>query len=147
MAIFAFYFFYTGNELYFCFVFFYDKNRLQSSQYVAAEQCCYCSATVPFESPEVAFCKGVGQGHKLVRCAASMEICPITPTWFCACCHRRVSRLAPGTLFALPTYPSLDFETSTESCALNVSPKPLCPFCGILLQRLLPGFLLSASPV
>ncbi|PON71979.1 WD repeat containing protein [Parasponia andersonii] len=123
------------------------KKRLQSSGYVATEQCCYCSAPVPFESPEVAFCQGVGQGHKLIRCAVSMEICPITPTWFCTCCHRRISRMAPETLFALPGYPSLDFESSTESCTSNVTPKPLCPFCGILLQRLLPDFLLSASPV
>lgn len=131
----------THNNLYFSLM-----NRLRASEYVATEHCCYCSASVPFESPEVAFCQGVGQAHKLARCAVSMELCPTTPVWFCTCCHRRVYRLAPETLFALPGYP-LDFKSSTESSDSNVSSKPLCPFCGILLQRLQPEFLLSASPV
>ncbi|EXB78396.1 hypothetical protein L484_003258 [Morus notabilis] len=117
-----------------------------SSECAATEQCCYCSAPVPFESPEVAFCQGVDQRHKLARCAVSMEICPTTPIWFCSCCHRQVYRLAPETLFTLLGYPS-DFKSSAESSDSNVSSKPLCPFCGILLQRLQPDFLLSASPV
>ncbi|CAL5412635.1 unnamed protein product [Camellia sinensis] len=43
-------------------------------------QCSYCSAPVPFESTEYAFCRGVNcsdgvsQRHKLFRCAASMQI-------------------------------------------------------------------------
>lgn len=119
------------------------NNRLQSR----TEKCSYCSASVPFETPEVAFCKGLGEGgHKLARCAASMEICPPTPLWFCMCCHRQVFRLPPETLFNLVGYP-LDFMSSTESSAANISSNPLCPFCGILLQRLQPDFLLSASPV
>ncbi|XP_062119983.1 uncharacterized protein LOC133834398 [Humulus lupulus] len=121
------------------------EKRLQSRENATEEKCCYCSAPVPFKSPEFAHCQGNGQGHKLARCAVSMEICPITPTWFCICCHRRTSTLPPETLFALPGYPSLDFESPTA--LNNASPKPLCPFCGILLQRQLPDFLLSASPV
>ena len=124
---------------------FNERNRLQSSEYVATERCCYCSASVPFESLEVAFCLGVGRSHKLARCAVSMNICPPTPTWFCMCCHRRVFKLSPVTLFTLSNYP-LDLNSTTESSTL-VSSKPLCPFCGILLQRLQPDFLLSASPV
>ncbi|XP_021802598.1 uncharacterized protein LOC110746665 [Prunus avium] len=121
-----------------------QEGRLQSSKYLAAEKCSYCSASVPFESPEVAFCQG--RGHKLVRCAISMVVCPTTPTWFCICCHRRAFKLAPETLFAIPGYPFNFKSLTTSSSMLEVSLKPLCPFCGILLQRLQPDFLLSASP-
>ncbi|XP_021833945.1 uncharacterized protein LOC110773731 [Prunus avium] len=121
-----------------------QEGRLQSSKYLAAEKCSYCSASVPFESPEVAFCRG--KGHKLVRCAISMVVCPTTPTWFCICCHRRAFKLAPETLFAIPGYPFNFKSLTTSSSVLEVSLKPLCPFCGILLQRLQPDFLLSASP-
>ncbi|KAM5569686.1 hypothetical protein ABKV19_016944 [Rosa sericea] len=99
------------------------EQRLQLSNSIAAEKCSYCLASVPFESPEVAFCS---KGHKLARCAVSMVVCPTTPIWFCMCCHRRALKMAPETLFAIPG--------------------PQCPFCGILLQRLQPDFLLSASP-
>lgn len=98
--------------------------RLQSSNSIAEEKCSYCLASVPFESPEVAFCQG--KGHKLARCAVSMVVCPTTPLWFCMCCHRRAFKLAPEKLFVIPG--------------------PQCPFCGILLQRLQPDFLLSSSP-
>nr|XP_011462837.1 PREDICTED: uncharacterized protein LOC101299663 isoform X2 [Fragaria vesca subsp. vesca] len=98
------------------------EQRLSSNS-IAGEKCSYCSASVPFESPEVAFCS---EGHKLARCAVSMVVCPTTPIWFCMCCHRRALKLAPETLFVIPG--------------------PQCPFCGILLQRLQPDFLLSASP-
>ncbi|XP_060675543.1 uncharacterized protein LOC107404763 isoform X2 [Ziziphus jujuba] len=118
------------------------KERLQLSGNASTEKCSYCSSSVPFESSEVAFCQGVGHGHKLARCAVSMEVCPLTPLWFCMSCHRQVFRLPPETLFALPEYP-VDFKSS----ATNICSKPLCPFCGILLQRLQPDFLLSASPV
>ncbi|RVW89056.1 hypothetical protein CK203_029326 [Vitis vinifera] len=91
-----------------------DKRKLHSvCEYVAGEQCSYCSACVPFESPEIAFCQGakcsggVGQSHKLARCAVCMQI-------------------------------STGFKSSTESCTLNSFSKPFCPFCGILLQRLQP---------
>ncbi|XP_018506757.2 uncharacterized protein LOC103962612 [Pyrus x bretschneideri] len=117
--------------------------RFGSSKCIAAEMCSYCLASVPFESPEVAFCSG--KGHKLVRCSISMEICPTTPTWFCTCCHRRASKSAPATLFATPGLP-LNFKSLAASPLLELSLKPLCPFCGILLQRLQPDFLLSASP-
>lgn len=121
----------------------YSNNRHQSGKSVAAEKCSYCLAPVPFESPDVALCQG--KGHKLARCAISMEVCPTTPTWFCTCCHRRASKLAPETLFAILGYP-LNFKSLTTSPPLEVSLKPLCPFCGILLQRQQPDFLLSASP-
>ncbi|KAK7818749.1 hypothetical protein CFP56_041101, partial [Quercus suber] len=128
------------------------EKRLEYSEHEAAEQCSYCSASVPFESPEVGFCRGVesdsgtGQSHRLPRCAVSMQVCPTTPLWFCICCNRWGSRLAPETLFSMSEYP-LDFKSSTESSVLEVPSKPLCPFCGLLLQRRQPDFLLSASPV
>ncbi|XP_058206264.1 uncharacterized protein LOC131319859 isoform X2 [Rhododendron vialii] len=126
--------------------------RKLNNRYAAEEQCSYCSASVPFESTEFAFCRaasssgGVGQSHKLLRCAASMQVCPATPSWFCICCQRWVSKLAPQALFRMATCP-FDFEFSTVSSRPEVISKPLCPFCGILLQRLQPEFLLSKSPV
>ncbi|KAL7254393.1 hypothetical protein ACSBR1_008731 [Camellia fascicularis] len=130
------------------------KSGLHSvHQFVTEEQCSYCSASVPFESTEYAFCRGVNcsdgvsQRHKLFRCAASMQVCPTTTaSWFCLCCQRRTSNMAPQALFRMPSYPS-DFKISTESSRLELLSKPLCPFCGILLQRLQPEFLLSTSPV
>ncbi|CAL5332808.1 unnamed protein product [Camellia sinensis] len=77
-------------------------------QFVAEEQCSYCSASVPFESTVDAFCRGVNcsdgvsLSHKLFRCAASMQVCPTTTTttsWFCLCCQRRTSNMAPQALF------------------------------------------------
>ncbi|KAM7463624.1 hypothetical protein LguiA_031745 [Lonicera macranthoides] len=130
-----------------------EKSKLTSiSVYLPEEQCTFCSATLPFESPEEAFCRavscngGASKGHRLARCSVSMQVCPLTPSWFCVCCHRRASKLAPHTLLSTPKYPrDLSFHTKTNT--LEVSPKPFCPFCGILLQRLQPEFLLSASPV
>lgn len=130
-----------------------EKSKLCSvSEYVAEEQCSYCSASVPFESAEAAFCQGVkcnngaGQKHKLARCSVSMLVNPITPSWFCVCCHRWASKLAPQALFTMLRYPK-DVDSSSTTSALEAISKPLCPFCGILLQRLQPEFLLSASPV
>ncbi|KAF8018481.1 hypothetical protein BT93_H3382 [Corymbia citriodora subsp. variegata] len=128
----------------------YEK-RLDSCDRVKEENCPYCSASVPFESPEVAYCEGansngnVGQRHKLVRCAVSMQICPTTPLWYCICCHRRASKLAPEPLFTMVEYPE-NFNSLAGS-SLRVASKPLCPFCGILLQRHQPEFLLSTVPV
>ncbi|KAL5737080.1 hypothetical protein ACOSQ2_031868 [Xanthoceras sorbifolium] len=127
------------------------KRRIHSSD-TEEEQCSYCSASVPFDSPESAFCQGseyvdgVHQTHKLVRCAVSMQVCPTTPLWFCKCCHRWTYKLAPESFFTMPSYP-LDFKQMTKSRVEEKISKPLCPFCGILLQRLQPEFLLSASPV
>ncbi|XP_059628944.1 uncharacterized protein LOC132271549 isoform X2 [Cornus florida] len=130
-----------------------DKSILHSTfEYVAEEQCSYCSASIPFESVEAGFCRGVkcdggvSQSHKLARCSVSMQVCPTNPLWFCSSCQRWASKLAPWTLFTMRKRPS-DIKSSIESSTLEVSAKPLCPFCGILLQRLQPEFLLSPSPV
>lgn len=123
-----------------------------TGEYVDEERCSFCSAAVQFESAEVAFCGGVrmvgggNQRHKLARCAVSMLVCPVTPTWFCICCHRSALHLARPVLFLMPKYPS-DSSDVSESCNSKESTKPLCPFCGILLQRRQPEFLLSPSPV
>ncbi|KAI3434194.1 uncharacterized protein J3R85_006645 [Psidium guajava] len=130
---------------------FYGK-RLDSSDHVKEERCPYCSASVPFESPEVAYCQGansqgnVGQRHKLVRCAVSMQICATTPLWLCICCHRRASKPAPEPLFTMVEYPE-NFFASSAGSSMRVASKPLCPFCGILLQRHQPEFLISTAPV
>ncbi|XXG76205.1 hypothetical protein AAC387_Pa08g0609 [Persea americana] len=122
------------------------------SEYVVEEKCSFCYASVPFESSEDAFCKGAecnsaaGQCHRLARCAISMQVCPTTSLWFCKCCRRWVSKLAPQTFFTMSKSP-LDLMSLIRSTDLQEHPKALCPFCGILLQRLLPEFLLSPSPV
>ncbi|XP_047327633.1 uncharacterized protein LOC124931249 isoform X2 [Impatiens glandulifera] len=110
-------------------------------KYTEDEKCSYCSASVPFESAEEAFCRGEGGGscngnkknnnkmrekrHKMERCCVTMQVSCTMKMWYCICCTRRAS----GDFLMLP------------------SRKPICPFCGILMQKKQPGFLLSASPV
>ncbi|XP_038684999.1 uncharacterized protein LOC119984946 isoform X2 [Tripterygium wilfordii] len=126
--------------------------RRRSSEYVAEEACSYCSGSVLFDSPEVAFCQGleivdgVSHSHKLPRCSVSMQVCPATPLWFCKCCHRWTSKLAPETLFTMIDY-SIEVKSLTDSSDVEVLSRPLCPFCGILLQKLQAEFLLSPTPV
>uniref|UniRef100_A0A2P2MFC5 Transducin family protein n=4 Tax=Rhizophora mucronata TaxID=61149 RepID=A0A2P2MFC5_RHIMU len=128
------------------------ERRFEPMESGDEEQCIHCSALVPFDSPDVAFCcgtetvNGVLEKHKLARCSTSMQVCTTTPSWFCKCCHRWTSKLAPETLFTMPGYGS-DVRPPAESPTAGVQSKALCPFCGILLQRLLPDFLPSASPV
>lgn len=134
----------------FCILLF---DRTQSAcDFVKEEKCSFCASTVPFESPEVGICRGEKCGisrspcHKLNRCAVSMQICPLTPSWFCVCCQRSISNLAPWTFFAM-SVSSDKFSLETEIGSVLGILKPLCPFCGILLQKRLPEFLLSPSPV
>ncbi|CAL0303395.1 unnamed protein product [Lupinus luteus] len=130
----------------------HDKSRFTPSKCLATEQCSFCSAPVLFESPEVGFCQaencssGNGKCHRLLRCAVSMQVCPITPLWFCVCCHRSAFRLTPEPLFRMSSF-HVDLDSSTKSSSEAVSSKPLCSFCGILLQRQQPDFLLSPMPV
>ncbi|XP_011649660.1 uncharacterized protein LOC101210970 isoform X2 [Cucumis sativus] len=121
------------------------------SKHSSTEQCTYCSAPVPFESPEFGVCQGgkrkpgVSQSHKLIRCSVSMQVCPATtPLWFCMCCCRSAFRLAPDILFQMSETPNFHSLKLSDS---EIPSKPLCPFCGILLQRRQPDFLLSACPV
>ncbi|KAG9451951.1 hypothetical protein H6P81_004855 [Aristolochia fimbriata] len=121
------------------------------SDHITEEKCSFCCAIVPFESPEFAFCKGKkcnggrDSCHKLNRCAVSMQICPLRPLWFCMCCERWISKLAPQGFFSSSVYP-LDFNFRTDLSYLKQA-RPFCPFCGILLRRFLPDFLLSPDPV
>ncbi|CDY61852.1 BnaAnng17840D [Brassica napus] len=119
------------------------------------ETCPYCAAPVHFKSPEEAVCQAphqkkkkerCDQGHKLERCCVSMQVCPPTPLWFCKCCNRLTLELAPEALFTLPSFPN-DLKWLPEYSFSKVAFKPFCLFCGILLQRKQPEFLLSASPV
>lgn len=112
----------------------------------AKEECCsYCSASVPFEDTEIAYCQGAKK-HKLARCAVSMTVCPLSPLWFCVSCNRWVSNLAPETFFTMLRYPPPPMQKNLQKDEKILS-KPSCPFCGILLQRLQPDFLLSTTPV
>ncbi|KAL8171099.1 hypothetical protein V2J09_022903 [Rumex salicifolius] len=127
------------------------STRLQDAGvYEEEELCTYCSAPVEFESAESASCRGLmrdqgsPQRHGLSRCTASMQVCPATPLWFCVCCERRCFKLGPPELYKLPCYPS---QTGYDGLLKSKHTVPLCPFCGILLQRLQPDFLLSSSPV
>jgi hypothetical protein len=128
------------------------NNRFVTKRCSTVESCSYCSAPVPFDSPEFGFCQsekctsGNVKRHNLLRCAVSMEVCPSSPLWFCVCCHRYVFRLAPEALFRMSSC-SLDSDSSNRSSSQAVSSKPLCLFCGILLQRKQPDFLLSTAPV
>ncbi|XP_057536577.1 uncharacterized protein LOC130814504 isoform X2 [Amaranthus tricolor] len=117
------------------------------------ELCSFCSAAVPFKSPETATCKGVNHSdredtrrHTLTRCAVSMKVCPLTTLWFCMCCKRRASYFPPLQFFTMNNFPP-DFPSFIKPAIANLLPTPLCPFCGISLQRLQPDFLLSISPV
>ncbi|KAF3662106.1 hypothetical protein FXO38_11359 [Capsicum annuum] len=122
------------------------SQRPSFCEYVEEEECSFCSASVPFDSPDSAVCQGVkcdtgnSPRHKLFRCAVSMRICPLVPVWHCMCCQRWASILAPSPLFKMSGYPS-DFKSNTD----DEPPKPWCPLCGIPLKRSLPEFLLSPS--
>jgi hypothetical protein len=117
-------------------------------EYSVEEACTYCSAPVPFESPDVAACSGNNpvERHMLSRCRASMRLCSVLqPMWHCVCCGGMVDKLLPESFFTMPSSP-LDAE-HYDSIDLLSPAVPLCPFCGILLQRSMPEFLLSVSPV
>lgn len=124
-------------------------------EYSAEETCAYCSTPVHFESPDIALCGSVDpaivptERHKLSRCAASMRLCSVLePTWYCVCCGGMVDKLVPETYFAMKTSPLLGAANPDDESSLYSAPAvPRCPFCGILLQRLMPEFLLSVSPV
>ncbi|XP_078170279.1 uncharacterized protein LOC144564554 isoform X1 [Carex rostrata] len=128
------------------------EDRIQSlCQYTTEEECSYCSAPVQFESPEIAWCNasdlagGLSETHKLSRCAVSMQLCSIVDSvWFCICCQRSVDKLPPQSFFSISGSP---LDVSCENVSLNSVNIPVCPFCGIMLQRQLPEFLLSVNPV
>nr|CAD1833693.1 unnamed protein product [Ananas comosus var. bracteatus] len=122
-------------------------------EYSKSEVCSFCTGPVQFKSPDVASCEGRKveggevESHKLSRCAVSMKLCSITePMWFCCCCNRWINKLAPQAIFTMPSSP-LDVNCGCGSFDLDEVCLPLCPFCGILLQRSMPEFLLSVCPV
>ncbi|XP_057786174.1 uncharacterized protein LOC131003653 [Salvia miltiorrhiza] len=128
------------------------KRKLEETSNQVHERCYFCSAVVPFESTEYATCSGVisnngvNQTHKLQRCAVTLRTLPTNPSWYCMCCQRRASKLAPSILFAMPRYPP-NFKSFVESSAHTHTSTPCCPFCGILLHRSQPQYFLSPSPV
>ncbi|XP_066359881.1 uncharacterized protein [Miscanthus floridulus] len=110
-------------------------------RYSDVESCRYCSSPVHFESPDVAIC---GERHMLSRCRASMILCSVVqPVWHCVCCGGTVDKLLPESFFTMQASTIHD-EGLLDLSAASVA---LCPFCGILLQRSMPAFLLSTSPV
>ncbi|XP_072957508.1 uncharacterized protein [Typha angustifolia] len=122
-------------------------------EYATNEICSFCSALVQFDSPDVAWCKGheiennTTQSHRLPRCAVSMRLCSISaPLWFCICCQRWIDKLAPLAFFTMSKSP-LDVKDGNEYLNIHGPSLPLCPFCGIQLQRSMPEFLLSICPV
>ncbi|XP_022642519.1 uncharacterized protein LOC106771179 isoform X3 [Vigna radiata var. radiata] len=128
-----------------------QKKRFLANRCSAVETCSFCSASVPFESPEFGFCQCENSSddvkpHRLLRCVVCMQVCPITPLWYCVCCHRAGFRLAPEPLFRMSSF-HVDSESFIKSSSQAVSSKPFCPFCGILLQRQQPDFLLCPRPV
>ncbi|XP_023158246.1 uncharacterized protein [Zea mays] len=110
--------------------------------YSDVESCPYCSSPVRFESPDVAIC---GERHTLSRCRTSMTLCSVAqPVWHCSCCGGTVDKLLPESFFTMPLDAVRDDKGSLD---LSAASAPLCPFCGVLLQRSMPAFLLSTSPV
>jgi len=120
-------------------------NRINSAcGYSVEETCPYCSAPVHFESADVAICR---ERHTLTRCRASTILCSVLqPVWHCVCCGGMVDKLLPQSFFAMQASP-LDANQDEGSLDLSGPAVPLCPFCGVLLQRSTPAFLLSTSPV
>ncbi|KAG2591060.1 uncharacterized protein LOC120675304 isoform X3 [Panicum virgatum] len=120
-------------------------NRINSAcGYSVEEICPYCSAPVHFESADVAICR---ERHTLTRCRASVILCSVLqPVWHCVCCGGMVDKLLPQSFFAMQASP-LDADQDEGSPDLSGPAVPLCPFCGVLLQRSTPAFLLSTSPV
>ncbi|KAL6840508.1 hypothetical protein ACP4OV_030318 [Aristida adscensionis] len=123
-------------------------------EYSAEEACPYCSAPVHFKSPDVATCSGRDHStpstdsHTLSRCRASMRLCSVLqPVWHCVCCGGMVDKLLPETFFTMEASPWDDADRDDEWLDLSAAAVPLCPFCGILLQRSTPVFLMSTSPV
>ncbi|RLM92411.1 uncharacterized protein C2845_PM08G23090 [Panicum miliaceum] len=112
-------------------------NRINSAcGYSVEETCPNCSAP--------AICRN---WHTLTRCRASMILCSVLqPVWHCVCCGGMVDKLLPQSFFAMQASP-LDANQEEGSLDLSGPAVPLCPFCGILLQRSTPVFLLSTSPV
>uniref|UniRef100_J3L397 Transcription factor IIIC 90kDa subunit N-terminal domain-containing protein n=1 Tax=Oryza brachyantha TaxID=4533 RepID=J3L397_ORYBR len=123
-------------------------------EYSVEEYCSYCTAPVPFESADAAMCSGSNpaappaEAHKMSRCVASMRLCSVLqPTWHCVCCGGTVDKLLPEIFFTMPTSFWDDAPHGNESIDLSTPAVPYCPFCGVLLQKMKPGFLLSVSPV
>ncbi|RDY03369.1 hypothetical protein CR513_13056, partial [Mucuna pruriens] len=98
------------------------EKRFLSSRSSGVEACSFCSASVPFESPEFGFCEGEDSSSGNVG----------------------RHRFAPLLLYGIV---SVAIDSSTKSSSQAVPSKPLCPFCGILLRRQQPDFLLSPTPV
>ncbi|GAY65249.1 hypothetical protein CUMW_239750 [Citrus unshiu] len=77
-----------------------SDRRSHPSKYVEEEQCTYCTASVPFDSPEVAVCRGLessdgdNQKHKLVRCSVSMQRGTPVRSRSAATCSRSVAAAA-----------------------------------------------------
>ncbi|CAO2178615.1 unnamed protein product [Urochloa humidicola] len=120
-------------------------NRIDSAcEYSVQETCPYCSAPVQFESTDLAICR---ESHTVSRCRASMLLCSVLePVWHCVCCGGTVDKLLPKSFFTMQSSP-LDANQDEGSLDLSGPAVPLCPFCGILLQRSMPAFLMSNSPV
>ncbi|KAJ7519835.1 hypothetical protein O6H91_20G057800 [Diphasiastrum complanatum] len=114
------------------------------------EECTLCDQPVKFESLEVANCTGLDSSpsklrHRLQRCAVSLQVCPLRPQWCCSCCARCVTQPAPTIYFALKS--RMHIKELSPTFLLSQKKEPLCPFCGILMYRLLPEFLLTPSLV
>ncbi|CAM6126503.1 unnamed protein product [Calypogeia fissa] len=120
------------------------NTRLNLGASSPMEACTFCDSRVALESPEIATCTGPGK-HRLERCSVSMQVCPPVPLWRCSCCGRSATKQASSLFFSVSSREqiaglSLPVFSHTDSV-------PFCPFCGILMHRLLPNFLLTPSLV
>ncbi|CAK9276707.1 unnamed protein product [Sphagnum jensenii] len=127
-----------------------DDIRFPSGELRPLESCTFCDAVVPLTSPEVAYCHSVELNsddinHKLLRCAVSLQVCPAVPSWYCSCCARWATKLAPALFFTLLSRKNI--KQVSSSLVLQQPALPTCPFCGVSLHRFLPDFLLSPTAV
>ncbi|XP_024538218.1 uncharacterized protein LOC9655725 [Selaginella moellendorffii] len=120
-------------------------NRSGSS---SQERCSYCEQTVPLEYLEVGYCRAEGINtrinHRLQRCSASLQISLPGPSWYCTCCGRNAFQQVPEFFFSLMSRVQIERLPSIVVLEPVVS---RCPFCGILMQRILPEFFLTPSLV
>ncbi|KAL2608750.1 hypothetical protein R1flu_027323 [Riccia fluitans] len=125
--------------------------RLRESHHLfedSLESCPLCDSPVTLRSPDTASCQGGGPGagdnsHHLQRCCVSMQVCPPGCQWYCSCCQRRLIEQAPSLFFSLSSRSQLLKLTAHASVGNDTYPG--CPYCGVLMRRVVPSFFLTPT--
>ncbi|KAL3677042.1 hypothetical protein R1sor_026990 [Riccia sorocarpa] len=114
------------------------------------ETCHLCGSPVALSSPDTASCQGSGpgtgdNGHGLQRCCISMKLCPPGCQWYCSCCQRRSIEQTPSVFFGLSSRSQL-VKLASHAPVENDT-YPGCPYCGVLMRRMVPSFFLTPTLV